>query len=86
MIFPSYAPSFKDSPQYSIWGESFLMYIFVIFTTFALATVTMMDSNGSASSTITSSLTSMTPAVELPSVSNVNATPKSGGKKPKRKH
>jgi hypothetical protein len=75
--FPSYAPAYRDFPQYSIWGESFLMYFFVIFTTFALATVTMMDTNGSSSS---SSFANMVPAVELP------GAPKTGGKKHQKKH
>jgi len=76
-MFPAYAPEYHNLPQYSFWGESFLMYFFVIFTAFALATVSMMDTNGSSSS---SSFTNMVPAVELPSA------PKIGGKKHKKKH
>ena len=78
-MFPAYAPEYHNLSQYSFWGESFLMYFFVIFTAFALATVTMMDTNGSSSS---SSFANMVPAVELPSA------PKIGGKKnkPKPKH
>jgi hypothetical protein len=73
--FPSYAPTYGDFPQYTIWGESALMYFSVIITAFALATVTMMDSNGSSSSS------SMIPAIQLPGAS-------SGGKKGnnKKKH
>jgi len=78
-LFPSYAPEYRNLSQYSFWGESFLMYFFVIFTTFALATVSMMDTNGSSSS---SSFANMVPAVQLPSV----PTTTTGGKKPKRKH
>jgi len=78
-ILPSYAPAYRDFPQYSLWGESFLMYFFVIFTTFALATVSMMDTNGSSSS---SSFANMVPAVQLPSA----PTPTTGGKKHKKKH
>ena len=75
-LFPSYAPELHNLPQYSLWGESFLMYFFVIFTTFALATVSMMDTNGSSGS---SNFTNMVPAVQLPG-------PSSGGKKNKKKH
>jgi len=70
--FPSYAPTYGDFPQYTIWGESILMYFFLIITAFALATVTMMDSNASSSSSII-------PSIQLPGTS-------SGGKKAKKKH
>lgn len=78
-LLPSYAPEYQNFPQYTIWGESFLMYFFVIFTTFALATVSMMDTNASSSS---SNFANMVPAVQLPSA------PKIGGKKHnnKKKH
>jgi hypothetical protein len=75
-MFPSYAPEYHNLSQYSLWGESFLMYFFVIFTTFALATVSMMDTNGSSSS---SNFANMVPAVQLPGAST-------GGKKHKKKH
>ena len=77
--FPSYAPEYHNFSQYSFFGESFLMYFFVIFTTFALATVTMMDSKSSSSS---SSFANMVPAVQLPGA----GAPKTGGKKNKPKY
>lgn len=42
------------------------MYLFVIITTLALATVSIMDTNASASSSV---LPNMVPAVQLPTVS-----------------
>ena len=71
-LFPSYAPSFKDMPQYTFWGESVLMFFFVILTSFALATVTLMDNNDASSI--------------LPTLPNMGVAPKSGGKKSKSKH
>ena len=49
---PAYFPNYNDLPQYSMWGASFLMMAFVIMTTFALATVTMMDKNVGTSGSI----------------------------------
>ena len=59
-IFPSYAPEYVNFPQYSFGGESFLMYFFIILTAFALATVSMMDSNSSSSF---SNITNMVPKI-----------------------
>ena len=67
--FPSYAPTYGSFPQYNIWGESILMYFFVIITTLALATVSIMDTNASANSNASSVLPNMVPAVQLPAVS-----------------
>jgi hypothetical protein len=74
-LFPSYSASLKDMSQYHVWGESFLMFFFVILTTFALATVTLMDNNDSSS---------MLPA--LPALPSIGNAPKTGGKKHKSKH
>jgi hypothetical protein len=68
-LFPSYVPSMRDMPQYTVWGESFLMFFFVIITSFALATVTLMDDRD------TSSMFSAIPSIGTAS--------KTGGKKSK---
>jgi len=90
-LIPSYAPSYGQLGNYDVWGQSILMYFFLICTAVTLAIVTLADSGsslGSASSAIMNTVSStVAPSSELspsnnypPNVNNII-----GGKKIKRK-
>ena len=53
-LIPSYAPAYGQLGNYEIWGQSILMYFFLICTAFTLAMVTLMDTDSPAAADFSS--------------------------------
>ena len=95
-LIPSYAPAYGQLGNYGIWGQSILMYFFLICTAVTLAIITLMDNDSPnvlpasfSSSSSSSSSSSMNTPSELDQGSELGPpipAPPTGGKKSKHKN